>query len=37
VKFGLEPPSQMAEQLGAPEPLDLFPDVADAPARRQSA
>jgi hypothetical protein len=37
VKYGLEPPSQMAEQLGTPEPLDLFPDITDAHARRQSA
>ena len=34
VKYGLEPPSQMVEQLGAPQPLDLF---AEAPPRRQSA
>lgn len=34
VKYGLEPPSQMVERLGEPQPLDLFPDVAE---RRQSA
>ena len=31
VKYGLEPPSQLAERLGTPQPLDLFPD------RRESA
>ena len=34
VKYGLEPPSQMVEELGPPQPLDLFPDVTE---RRQSA
>jgi hypothetical protein len=34
VKYGLEPPSQMVEQLGTPQPLDLFPD---APRRKRSA
>ena len=34
VKYGLEPPSQMVEQLGPPQPLDLFAEV---PERRQSA
>lgn len=34
VKYGLEPPSQLAESMGAPQPLDLFPDLGD---RRQSA
>ena len=34
VKYGLEPPSQLAEAMGEPQPLDLFPDLGD---RRQSA
>ena len=34
VKYGLEPPSQLAEAMGEPQPLDLFPDIGD---RRQSA
>lgn len=34
VKYGLEPPSQMVEQLGPPQALDLFPEL---PERRQSA
>jgi len=34
VKYGLEPPSQMVEQLGPPQALDLFTDLPD---RRQSA
>jgi len=36
VKYGLEPPSQMVERLGPPQPLDLFPDTPDV-TRRQSA
>lgn len=34
VKYGLEPPSQMVEQLGPPQPIDLF---RERPPRRQSA
>ena len=34
VKYGLEPPSQLAEAMGEPQPRDLFPDLGD---RRQSA
>jgi len=34
VKYGLEPPSQMVERLGPPQPLDLFPET---PERRRSA
>ena len=27
VKYGLEPPSQMVDALGPPQPLDLFRDL----------
>ena len=30
VKYGLEPPSQLVESLGAPQPLDLFPPQAES-------
>jgi hypothetical protein len=30
VKYGLEPPSQFVESLGAPHPLDLFPERAES-------
>jgi hypothetical protein len=34
VKYGLEPPSQLVDSLGEPQPLDLFPAV---PPRRRGA
>ena len=30
VKYGLEPPSQLVESLGPPQPLDLFPQPAES-------
>ena len=30
VKYGLEPPSQLVDSLGPPQPLDLFPQPAES-------
>ena len=30
VKYGLEPPSQLVDSLGPPQPLDLFPQSAES-------